>query len=64
MTSRGLLFLVSAVIFAVLAGLNLYRLLVGFPITIGGYTVGATVSFFMMCAFAAISMMLLREVRR
>jgi uncharacterized membrane protein YdjX (TVP38/TMEM64 family) len=64
MAGRKLFTLIGAAIFLLLAGLNLYRLLVGFPITIGGYSVGATMSFFLMAAFAAISMMLFRESRQ
>jgi hypothetical protein len=64
MTSRKLVLLVAAAIFLLIAGLNLYRLLVGFPITIAGYTVGATASFFAMCIAAALSLMLYREAGR
>jgi hypothetical protein len=41
MTGRKLFTLVAAVIFLLLAGLNLYRLLVGFPIMFGAFSVGA-----------------------
>jgi hypothetical protein len=64
MTGRKLFTLVAALIFLLLAGLNLYRLLVGFPIMIGAFSIGATTSFFLMAAFAAISLMLFREARQ
>lgn len=64
MASRNLVILVAAVIFLLLAGANLYRLLYGAPIIVGGLTVGGTASFFLMVIFAAISLMLFRETRR
>ena len=64
MADRKPIALIGAIIFLVLAGLNLYRLLVGFPITIGGYQVGGTASFLMMAAFGAISLILFRAAAR
>lgn len=64
MTSRKLVLLIAAAIFLLIAGLNLYRLMVGFPITIAGHTVGATASFFAMGIAAALSLMLFREAGR
>ena len=64
MTSRKLVILIAAAIFLLIAGLNLYRLLFGFPITIAGYMVGGTASFFAMCIAAALSLMLFREAVR
>jgi len=44
--------------------LNLWRLLVGFPIVIAGVFIGAPISFLVMCAAVALSVMLFREARR
>lgn len=64
MQSRNLTILIAAVIFLLLAGANLYRLMTGAPIVVGGIPVGGTSSFFLMVIFAAISLMLFRETRR
>ena len=52
--------LVAAVVFLAIAALALYRLLVGFPITIGGMEVGQTTSFFVFVICTALALMLLR----
>jgi uncharacterized membrane protein YdjX (TVP38/TMEM64 family) len=64
MASRKLLTLTCAVIFLVIAGASLYRLLVGFPVTIGGVSIGQTVSFLLLAACGALSLMLFREASR
>lgn len=63
MQSRNMIILIAAVVFLVLAGANLFRLLYGFPIIVGGIQVGGTASFFMMVIFAALSLMLFRATR-
>ena len=52
--------LVAAAVFLAIAALALYRLLAGFPITIGGMEVGQTTSFFVFVICAALGLMLLR----
>ena len=64
MASRTLFTYVAAVVFLLIAGLNLYRLIDGFPVMIGGVYIGGTASFLLMAACAAISLMLFREARR
>ena len=63
MSGRKLLSIVGALIFLILAGACLYRLLVGIPITIGGHMIGQTVSFFGFVIFLAISLILFRAAR-
>ena len=64
MSSNRTLSLIGGLVFLCLAALALYRLLVGFPMTIGGMQVGQTMSFFAFVAFAAISLILFRGSRR
>ena len=52
--------MIAALIFLALAAGALYRLLVGFPIVIGGLHVGQTSSFIAFVACAALSIMLFR----
>ena len=54
---------IGALVFLCLAALALYRLLVGFPIVIGGMEVGQTTSFIAFVAFAALALMLFRGAR-
>ena len=63
MSSQKVATLIGALVFLVLAVLCLYRLLVGFPITVGGMQVGQTMSFLAFVAFAALSLMLFRGAR-
>ena len=63
MSTHRIATLASAVILIILAALALYRLLAGFPITIGGMEVGQTMSFFAFVVFAALGVMLLRSGR-
>jgi hypothetical protein len=64
MTGRKLLTLTCAVVFLLFAGANLYRLLVGFPVVIGGVSIGLTISFLLVAACGALSLMLFREASR
>jgi hypothetical protein len=52
--------LAGALVFLALAALALYRLLVGFPIMIGGVAVGQVATFFVLVASAALSLLLFR----
>lgn len=52
--------IVGAIVFLALAACALYRLLVGFPISIGGMEVGQTASFIAFVIFVALSLMLFR----
>ncbi len=60
MSSNKFASIVGALVFLALAAGALYRLLVGFPIVIGGMHVGQTASFFALVAFAALSLILFR----
>ena len=64
MASRKLVLLAAAVVFLLIAAVNLYRMLVGFPIEIAGHTIGMTISFFALCIGAALSILLFLEARR
>jgi hypothetical protein len=55
--------LVGAIVFLAIAALALYRLMVGFPITIGGVEVGQTSSFLAFVVCAALSLILFRGSR-
>ena len=63
MSSHKVATLIGAVIFLALAAAALYRLMVGFPVVIGGMQVGQTTSFLAFVAFAALSLMLFRGAR-
>jgi hypothetical protein len=52
--------LLAAIVFLAIAALALYRLLAGFPITVGGVEIGQTSSFFAFVIFAALSLILFR----
>lgn len=60
MSSNRLATVIAAFVFLILAAASLYRLLVGFPITIGGYEIGQTASFLAFVVCAALSLMLFR----
>ena len=60
MSGRKPLFIIGALVFLLLAAACLYRLLVGFPITIGGHMIGQTMSFFGLVICIAISLILFR----
>ena len=55
--------LFGAIVFLVLAAANLWRILVGFPITIGETMVGNAISYFAFAAFTALGVMMIREAR-
>jgi hypothetical protein len=55
--------LIGALIFLAIAALALYRLLVGFPISIGGEEVGQTSTFFVLVICLALSLMLFKGGR-
>ena len=63
MSGNRTLSLIGGLVFLCLAALALYRLLVGFPMTIGGMHIGQTASFFAFVAFAAIALILFRGSR-
>jgi len=50
----------GAIALLVIAALALYRLLVGFPITIGGQEIGQTTSFLVFVICTALALMLFR----
>jgi len=55
--------LLGALVFLAIAALALYRLLVGFPISIGGQEIGQTTTFFVLVICLALSLMLFRGGR-
>ena len=61
MNSNKLATVLGALVFLALACASLYRLLVGFPITIAGMQVGQTASFLVFVSCAALSIMLFRN---
>lgn len=63
MSSHKVATLIGALTFLALAAVALYRLLVGFPIVVGGMQVGQTTSFIAFVAFAALALMLFRGAR-
>ena len=63
MSSRRVASLIGALVFLALAGCALYRLMVGYPMEIGGMHIGQTMSFLALVAFAAISLILFRGAR-
>lgn len=64
MSTHRIATLTGAFIFLAIAALALYRLLVGFPITIGGEEIGQTSSFFVFVICAALALMLFRGGQR
>ena len=64
MAIRKLVLSAAAVIFLLVTAAALYRLLVGFPISIGGEEVGQTASFFVLVCGAALTLMLFNEARK
>lgn len=52
--------LIGGVIFLIVAGVSLYRLLYWFPITIGGQQVGQAATFLVLAISAALCMVFLR----
>lgn len=60
MSSHRIATLIGGIIFLIMAGLALFRLLFGFGLVIGGITPGATSTFFAFVISAALALMLLR----
>ena len=52
--------LIAAIVFLALALGSLYRLLVGFPVVIGGVEIGQVATFFAFVICAALSLILFR----
>ena len=63
MTGNRAAGLIGGLVFLCLAALSLYRLLIGFPISIGGMELGQTASFFGFVVFAALALMMFRGSR-
>ena len=61
MSTHRLATIASAIVLLIIAALALYRLIVGFPITIGGVEIGQTMSFLAFVICAALSVMLFRD---
>lgn len=63
MSTYRLAAFLGATVFLAIAAAALYRLLVGFNITLGGLEVGQTSTFFVFVACAALSLILFRGAR-
>jgi hypothetical protein len=63
MSSNRLASLAGGIIFLILAGVCLYRLLYWFPVTIGGQQVGQAATFLALAISAALCMVFLRGSR-
>ena len=61
MSSNKLFTGIGALIFAALALASLYRLMVGFPITINGHHIGQTTSFIAFAVFTALCLALFKS---
>ncbi|MCF2514178.1 hypothetical protein LVY65_03720 [Sphingomonas sp. G124] len=64
MATRKLVLSAAAIIFLLVALGALYRLLVGFPISIGGVEIGQVGTFFALVVGAGLSLMLFNEARK
>jgi hypothetical protein len=64
MATRKLVLTAAALIFLLLAAASLYRLLVWFPINIGGVEIGQVGSFLGLVVGAGLSLMLFSEARK
>ena len=64
MGTRKLVLSAAALIFLAVAAASLYRLLVGFPMAIGGMEIGQTATFFVLVCSLALTMMLFNESRK
>jgi hypothetical protein len=60
MATNKLASLVAGIVFAVIAGISLYRLLFWFPITIGEQRIGQVATFFALVISAALCLILVR----
>jgi hypothetical protein len=63
MANRNIFTLLGALVFLLVACAALYRLLVGFPLSIGGAEVGQTSSFFVFVICAVLALMLFRGTK-
>ena len=64
MGSRKLVLTVVALIFLLITAAALYRLLVGFPMSIGGEEIGQVSTFFVLACGAALTLLLFNEARK
>jgi hypothetical protein len=64
MATRKLVLMTAAVIFLLVAAAGLYRLLVWFPISVGGVEIGQVGSFLAIVVGAGLSLMLFSEARK
>jgi hypothetical protein len=64
MGSRKLILTLAALVFLLVTAAALYRLLVGFPLSIGGEEVGQVSTFFVLVCGAALTLMLFNEARK
>ena len=63
MSTNRLATFLGGIVFLAIAALALYRLMVGFRITLGDVEIGQTSTFFVFVACAALSLMLFRGGR-
>ena len=56
--------LIAAVLFALMAGLHVYRIFTHFQVIVGSHTIPQSVSWIGAVLLALLSLMLLREARR
>jgi len=61
MTGRKLFMFVAAIFLLLLGLAGFYRLMFGFPISLGGHALGQTSSFFVFVVCVALSVVLFRE---
>ena len=54
----------AAIIFGLMAVVHIYRLVVGFPVTIGGHELGQGASIVALLITGSLSVMLFREAKR
>jgi len=64
MGSRKLVLTLAALVVLLVTAAALYRLLVGFPLSIGGEEVGQVSTFFVLVCGAALTLMLFNEARK
>ncbi len=64
MTTNRPFTMIAAAIFLLMALAHLYRLIVGFPVTVGGSALGNGISLFALVVAGGLSVMLWREARR
>ena len=52
------------IVFAIISLISLYRLIFWFPITIGGYMVGQTMSFLSFVIFGSLALIAAKDLKR